>query len=550
MNFKSLLLSILLIVPFGLNAQTIENGVLTNCTGLSGEYTIPDGVKEIGEGAFFYSGVTKVHVPASVEVIGKSAFYMAYSLQSVDFAAGSKLKTVRDLAFSECTQLQQIELPASVDSLGANAFTFCDGLRKVTLPASLKRLCYGTFSSCVALTRIVVPPACKVIDEFAFGNCTGLSYADVQGADTISTKAFYHCSVLSTLKLPETLKAIGDSAFMRCEALATLTLPASLERAGDKMFLRCPYFEGFTVAQGNAHFVAENGVLYSKDKTVLYECPQLYTADVFTVPATVKTIRPKAFFECNAVKGISLPATIEGIGLGALSNNGIAAFDFAGNDMYPVHDGMIYARLKSLDGLALLAAPCQSPKTDVVLLPGTVYIADYALAYSQNLNNVTMPENLKYVGPYAFYNDQALQNVTCYAVEAPQLLDNAFGDVPFNKVYLHIKPGSYNSYQAAGWLFLMGDDITGDYPYVDPATGLNAIAATGDAIVVSRCGDCLVVTAAQPIATVAVYDIAGRLVGAASAHGQNTATVQAVDNAGVHVMRVVFTSGKRATVKF
>ncbi|MDY6259667.1 MAG: leucine-rich repeat protein, partial [Bacteroidales bacterium] len=226
------------------------------------------------------------------------------------------------------------------------------------------------------------------------------------------------------------------------------------------------------------------------------------------------------------------------------------AFDFAGNDMYPVHDGMIYARLKSLDGLALLAAPCQSPKTDVVLLPGTVYIADYALAYSKNLNNVTMPENLKYVGPYAFYNDQALQNVTCYAVEAPQLLDNAFGDVPFNKVYLHIKPGSYNSYQAAGWLFLMGDDITGDYPYVDPATGLNAIAATGDAIVVSRCGDCLVVTAAQPIATVAVYDIAGRLVGAASAHGQNTATVQAVDNAGVHVMRVVFTSGKRATVKF
>ena len=147
----------------------------------------------------------------------------------------------------------------------------------------------------------MVPPACKVIDEFAFGNCTGLSYADVQGADTISTKAFYHCSVLSTLKLPETLKAIGDSAFMRCEALATITLPASLERAGDKMFLRCPYFEGFTVAQGNAHFVAENGVLYSKDKTVLYECPQLYTADVFTVPATVKTIRPKAFFECNHV---------------------------------------------------------------------------------------------------------------------------------------------------------------------------------------------------------------------------------------------------------
>ena len=527
MNFKSLLLTILLIVPLCLNAQTIENGVLTNCSGLSGEYTVPDGVKEIGEGAFFYSGVTKVHIPASVEVIGKSAFYMCYSLQSVDFAAGSKLKTVRDLAFSECTQLQQVELPASVDSLGANAFTFCDGLRKVTLPASLKRLCYGTFSSCVALTRIVVPPACKVIDEFAFGNCTGLSYVDVQGADTISTKAFYHCSVLSTVKLP-----------------------ASLEKAGDKMFLRCPYFEGFTVAEGNTHFTAENGVLYSKDKTVLYECPQLYTADKFVVPATVKTIRPMAFFECNAVKGISLPATIEGIGLGALSNNGMTAFDFDGNDMYPVHDGMIYVQLKSQDGLALLAAPCQSAKTDVVLLPSTVYIADYALAYNKNLHNVTMPENLKYVGPYAFYNDQALQNLTCYAVEAPQLLDNAFGEVPFNKVYLHIKTGSFDSYQAAGWLFLMGDDITGEYPYVDPNTGLNAVAAGSHAVAVNRNGGCVVVTAANPIASVMVYDLAGRLVDTVAAHGENAATLGTGLAAGVHVARVTFTSGTTATVKF
>lgn len=550
MKTKHLLLSLLFMLPLFMQAQTVENGVLTNCSGVSGEYRVPDDVRVIGEGAFFYSGVTKVYIPASVEVIDKSAFYLAQSLQSVEFAANSRLKTVRDLAFSECIQLQEIALPNSVDSLGANVFTFCDALRKVTLPSSLKKLSYGTFSSCVALTRIVIPQACKVVGEFAFGNCTGLSYVEIQGADSISTKAFYHCSVLPSLKLPETLKAIGDSAFMRCDALASLEIPASLEQVGDKLFLRCPYFEGFTVASGSRNFVSENGVLYSLDKTVLHECPQQYVTEMFDVPASVKTIRPKAFFECNGVKGISIPETIEGIGLAALSNNGMTMFSFTGNEKYRFHEGLIYSRLNSQEGWALLAAPSKSANTDLILLPKTVYIADYALSYNPNLKNVTMPAELKYVGPFAFYSDQALENLTCYAVEAPQLLDCAFGEVPFNKVYLHVKPGSFNSYQQAEWLFLMGDDITGEYPYSDEPSSVTQVVSQESSLKVNYDGFSMNVIAGVPMSSVAVYDVNGCMVKTVLAYGEMQLSMPLGEKKGVNVVIVHFTNGKTAACKF
>lgn len=550
MKTRHLLIFLLFMLPFFLQAQTIENGVLTSCSGVSGEYRVPDNVREIGEGAFFYSGVTKVYIPASVEIIGKSAFYLSQSLQRVEFASGSKLKTVRDLAFSECIQLQQIDIPNSVDSIGANAFTFCDALRTVTLPTNLKQLSYGTFSSCTALTRIVVPQSCKVIGEFAFGNCTGLSYVDIQGADSISTKAFYHCSVLPSLKLPETLKVIGDSAFMRCEALVSLEIPASLEKVGDKLFLRCPHFEGFTVAAGSSNFMAENGVLYSKDKAILHECPQQYATDMFEISASTKAIRPMAFFECNAVKGISIPETIEGIGIASLSNNGMTVFNFKGNERYCFHDGVIYAKLKSQDGWALLATPCQGSKTDLILLPKTVFIADYALACCTNLKNVTMPESLKYVGSFAFYNDQALKNLTCYAVEAPQLLECAFGEVPFNKVYLHVKPGSINSYQLAEWLFLIGDDITGEYPYTDEPAAVTGVMDSQKGLIVCQEGSTICVKAGKPVSSIAIYDLNGCMIKNVVACGEPMISIPFDLKTGVNVMRVFYRDGKNAVCKF
>lgn len=90
--------------------------------------TIGEGVTRIGDYAFMLcSFVTKVVIPESVTSMGDWAFFNCSSLTTVTFEKGSQLKTIGGGssyygAFSYCTALTSIEIPASVETIGASAF--------------------------------------------------------------------------------------------------------------------------------------------------------------------------------------------------------------------------------------------------------------------------------------------------------------------------------------------------------------------------------------------------------------------------------------------
>lgn len=483
MKMKTLLISCLALLPLSLFAQRVEDGVLKDCYGVSGEYHIEEGVREIGEYAFMMSSVTKVYVPASVERIAKCAFNMAPSLTTVVFAPDSKLKEIGEQAFEMCDKLEAIELPNSVETIGRSAFTFCESLRKVNIPQSLTELAYGTFSTCPSLSKVVIPATCKKIGEFCFANCKGLGIVEAS-CDSIGTKAFYNCKLLSVVNLKEGVKAIGDSAFARCLALEELSLPESLDTVGAKLFLHCPDFVGFNVPATSKHFLSNQGVLYAKDKSVLYECPQRFKSDLFELPSETKIIRSMAFYECQDVKAIRLHNNIERIGLGSLANNGMTRFDFEGAENYLVENDMIYAKLQSTDGYALIAVPCRSTRTDFVLRPDVAYIGKHTFSFNTTAANITLPERLLGIGEMAFFGCHGLKHFYAYAKEAPVLETEVFGDVPFNAVELHVREGVASLYQLANWPFAYGSDLTGDYPYV--ANGVTITDQARNGIIVER----------------------------------------------------------------
>ncbi|MFC4666601.1 leucine-rich repeat domain-containing protein [Falsiporphyromonas endometrii] len=540
MRFKLLCIASLLASVFAANAQKVdENGVLTECSFISGEYTIPSNVKEIGEGAFFYSGVTKVTIPKSVERIEKSAFGYCQSLTDIVFEEGSHLKTVCDLAFTECIQIKEIAFPNSVDSIGRSVFTFCDNLAKVTLPTSLKRLSYGSFSSCAALKKLDIPASVKVIEDFAFGNCTNLLSIKLGQPDSIGTKAFYHCENLTSVTIPNTVKILGDSVFMRCTSLENLNIPASVEKIGDKLFVRTPDFAGYTVDEGNEHFVADKGVLYSKDKTVLYECPQTYTSEMFEVPSSVNTIRPMAFYECMNVKGIKIPDGLAGLGIAALANNGMTKFDFAGNDKYFSILGNIYVKLKEDKGLALLAMPTKSEVDSLVVAPGTIMIADMVAMNNTNLKKVYIPESLQFVGARAFYGCTGLSDIYAWPKKAPKLLEQAFAETIFPNVQLHVYAGSAESYQLASWPFAYGDDITDEtsYPEVYPTSSESISDAK---VSVVRNAEDIVISANKEIRSVHMYGMAGNMEVALESVNNNVAILPVPSQGNIYIVKIVF----------
>ena len=84
--------------------------------------SIPSGVKNIGAGAFAYSSITSIEIPASVTQISAEAFCQCYDLSSVVLNEG--LVNIETRAFVYCQALHEITIPTSVTSIGENAFNY------------------------------------------------------------------------------------------------------------------------------------------------------------------------------------------------------------------------------------------------------------------------------------------------------------------------------------------------------------------------------------------------------------------------------------------
>lgn len=543
MRIKPLLLALMAVLPLASNAQVIKDGVLTDASGAPVNYEIPDGVKEIGAQVFIFSSLKSVTIPASVEVIHEMAFYNASNLEKVTFAPNSKLKTIGEQAFEGCTALKEIELPNSLDSLGKSAFTWCEALKKVKMPAHLKKVSYGAFSSCGSLAQVDFPTGIQEIGEFSFANCANLKSINLNGVKVIGTKAFYNCKTLADVTLGEGLEELKDSVFERCNALTELTIPASMKKSGAKLFFRCPNFEGFKVAEGSQYMMAENGVLYSKNKEMLYECPQKYSAETFVVPNETKRIYHYAFFGCKDVKSIKIPATLERLGVAALANNGMTKFDFAGNDNLPVRDGCIYYRANGK--LVLMAVPTKGERKTFVLLPETSLVGNYAFAFNETAADIYIPETCLGIGDMAFYACKGLKNFYCYGMKSPQVGECSFGLLNLPGIQLHVKPNTHESYASSNWVFTFGSDITDEYP--KGTDGINGVEKRQTNIRVNRWGNDVRIMANAAIKAVELYSLAGAKIDEKQVNG-NEATMT-LPTGNVNIVKVTLENGTKKVVK-
>jgi hypothetical protein len=114
--------------------------------GLTGEYTVPDGVTSIGSNAFSYvNKLTTVTLPNSVTSMGDFAF--AFN-KMTNITLPDSLKTIGNYAFAECDNLTNIVIPDHVETIGEMAFMDCQSLESVQFPSSVKAIGYNVFYEC------------------------------------------------------------------------------------------------------------------------------------------------------------------------------------------------------------------------------------------------------------------------------------------------------------------------------------------------------------------------------------------------------------------
>ena len=352
---------------------SIGSDAFQGCTSLT-SVTIPDSVTSIGGWAFYYcTSLTSVTIPDGVTSIGSYAFSYCTSLTSVTIPDSVTL--IDDGAFDHCTSLTSVTIPDCVTSIGKGAFSYCKSLTSVTIPDSVTSIDYSAFFGCSSLTSVTIPDGVTSIGEQAFSCCTSLTSVTIpNGVTSIGENAFNGCTSLTSVTLPNSVTSIGKSAFSGCTSLTSVTLPNSVTSIGDGAFASCTSLTGIWVTEGNSHYSSDaSGVLFSKDKTTLVQCPGAFSGS-YAIPDSVTSIGEYAFAGCASLTSVTIPNSVTSIGQHAF-------------------------------------ASC-THLTSVTIPDSVTSIGEYAFFYCESLTSVTIPDGVTSIGWSAFFNCKSLTSVT------------------------------------------------------------------------------------------------------------------------------------------
>ena len=199
-------------------------------------YTIPNSVTTIGEGAFSYcKSLISINIPNSVTTIGEEAFGSCESLVNINIP--NSVTTIGNWGFGRCDSLTSINIPNSVTTIGKGAFEGCIYLTNINIPNSVTTIGESAFWGCYSLTSINIPNSITTIGESAFENCYFLTSINIlNGVTTIGKHAFLRCYSLTSINISNSVTTIEDGAFGECINLPSHIKSDIIQRFGEKVF--------------------------------------------------------------------------------------------------------------------------------------------------------------------------------------------------------------------------------------------------------------------------------------------------------------------------
>lgn len=129
------------------------------------------------------------------------------------------------------------------------------------------------------------------------------------GITSINEGAFYGYSSLKSVELPDTVTKLKKYTFSQCKSLEEIRMGKNLKTFNKTTFEGCPSLQAILLDNANPYFILKSGVLYNRQKTVLYLCPR-NKKQVAILPGT-REIAKSAFAYCKNLHKVTIPATIE-----------------------------------------------------------------------------------------------------------------------------------------------------------------------------------------------------------------------------------------------
>ena len=236
----------------------------------------------------------------------------------------------------------------------------------------------AAFYGCSDLTSVVIPNSVTTIGSYAFTSCFSLTSVTIPNSvTTIGDAAFENCSSLTSITIPNNVTTIGYNAFRYCTSLTSVVIPNSVTTIGSSAFNNCSSLTSVTIPNS----------VTTIGGSVFMGCSSLTSV---VIPNSVTSIGDAAFAYCSNLTSVTIPNSVTTIGNSAFSG-------------------------------------C-SNLTSITIPNSVTTISDYAFESCSNLTSITIPNSVTTIGSSAFEGCSKL--AVAYILGTPQITTSGYSSFP------------------------------------------------------------------------------------------------------------------------
>ena len=413
-----------------------------------------EGVTAIGENSFEgFDSLTVVRLPESVSLIEDDAFAYCPNLESVYMGGG--INRIGERVFKGCGKLADVYIDADTPpsmpqgsipddcSIHVKASALSDYMADEVwstydLVSNVFSYTYkGTTLYYVidpAIDAVLVAPMWPYFDEDNDESWSGFEKpsgavvvpdsvpfdGNMRAVTVVANYAFYKCTEITSVTLPDSIIAIGTNAFYHCESLATVTIPGSVSTIGDWAFAGCHNLQLVQLGEG------------------------------------VETIGSCAFLECGNLCYINYPSTLKVIESFAFQYDSLLSSNLNLPDGFTTMGEVAFGDNQSLTSAQLPGTMVSVPEcaffgctslAKVTLDEGITTIEESAFCYCPSLYELTLPASLDSIGDCVFIGDTWIDRLVFRGSVPPAVpnSDNIFND--YNTLLI-VPQGSTAAYRS------------------------------------------------------------------------------------------------------
>lgn len=415
----------------GWNDDEIPEYSFQNCKKLK-EVFLPNDIKVIGTEAFSgCKNLTAVHFPDKIDSIAPRAFYNSGLLG--EFNVPKQLRVIGKQAFGR-TKFDKVVIHSDVLATkdntvylldGNSVFARCNELTKVIVKEGVTMLEIG-FSHCTSLTEVSLPSTLKQIGymsgtthNYIFDGCKNLKTITLPKDLWFIGDLSFSDTGLKTIDVPDQVQYIWTYAFSDCELLEKVVLPQSLVNINHGVFKGCKMLANITIPEN----VSEIGYHAFKD------CVSLQS---ISFNENVSSIYDEAFINCTSLKTIILPNGLESLGLSAFEN------------CSSLSKVVMSDKLKEIEPTTF--KDCVELQ-DVTLGDSIEAIGSSCFFHCPKLTKLVIPITVKNIDNYAF-SYTGLKELTVLWSAPIAINNNVFNGVNLSKSTLTVPIGTKELYKA------------------------------------------------------------------------------------------------------